>query len=475
MSWETVIGLEVHAQILSTSKLFSSSANSFGASPNSQVSIIDAGFPGTLPVLNGFCIEQSVKAGLALNATINEYSKFDRKHYFYPDLPLGYQITQFYFPIVEHGSLAIQDSHNEKKTITIERIHLEQDAGKIINDYSPNSIHIDLNRAGVPLLEIVSAPDLSNAEEAVRYFIKLRQILMYAGVCSGDMEKGAMRCDANVSVKKKGDDILGVRCEIKNLNSFRFISQAINYEAQRQIEILESGGQIIQSTMSFDPATGKTSVMRYKEDAVEYRYFPDPDLPPILIPAEYIKSITIPELPDAKIERYVTTLHLKPYDAEVIVAHQDSATFFEKVLDNGNDPTLSARWITIELFGRLNKNNLTLKASPILEQDFSDLLSSIESKKLSEKMAKQVLDNMFATGQSVKQSISNMSLVLIDDDDTIRSIMEKILLDNSAKVAEYKNGKTKLYGFFVGEAMKITKGMANPQKVNEILKTLLNE
>jgi aspartyl-tRNA(Asn)/glutamyl-tRNA(Gln) amidotransferase subunit B len=472
--WEIVIGLEVHAQIKSNSKLFSASGTLFGAEPNTQVSFVDAAMPGMLPVINPYCIEQGIRSGLGINANINLSSVFDRKNYFYADLPQGYQISQFRHPLVSDGHITIEMPYG-LKTIGVERIHLEQDAGKSIHDQSPTESFIDLNRSGVGLMEIVSRPDMNSAEEAGEYIKKLRQILRYIGSCDGDMEKGSLRCDANVSVRKVGTVELGTRNEIKNLNSIRFIIAAINYEAQRQIELLESGGVVEQATRLFDTASGITKVMRTKEDAHDYRYFPDPDLYPLKITREKVDKIkaTMPELPDVKIKRYMETLGLTKYDAEVLSAEKEVADYFEEVMATTRDAKLSSNWLSGELFARLNKANLDISGSPVSSKDFADLIMLIKDNTISGKIAKDVLDEMFATGKQAAAIIEEKGLKQVTDTSEIERIIDEVIAANQPSVAEYRSGKDKLFGFFVGQVMKLSKGKANPNIVNELLKKKL--
>lgn len=465
VDWEAVIGLEVHAQISSKTKLFSNSSTEFGAEHNTQVSLVDAAMPGTLPILNYYCIEQAIRTGLILSAEINKNSYFDRKNYFYPDLPQGYQITQFFEPIVKNGKLSI---NNGKQEVRIARIHLEQDAGKSIHDSSKT--YIDLNRAGVALMEIVSEPDLRSSAEVAEFMKKLRQILRYVGSCDGDMEKGSLRCDANVSVRPRGSDKFGTRCEIKNLNSIRNIVQAIDYEIQRQIEILEGGKEISQDTLLFDTASGKTKVMRNKEDASDYRYFPEPDLLPVEISQDKIDLIrsSLPELPEQKKLRYIEKLGISEYDADVITSDKTIADYFEELIQKHN-PKIAVTWLTVELFGRLNKASIDIMYSPIKANDLSELLDFIVDGTISAKLGKQVFDIMFETGKPASLIIETQNLKQITDKNQIETVINEIIDNNQDKVQEYKSGKTKLYGFFVGEVMKSTKGKANPEIVNSIL------
>jgi len=471
--WEVVIGLEVHAQVKSKAKLFSGSSTEFGAEPNSQVSFIDAAMPGMLPVLNKFCVEQAVKTGLGLNAKINLVSFFDRKNYFYPDLPQGYQISQFYHPIVGNGQIVIEVD-GETKTVNIERLHLEQDAGKSIHDQTPDSSYIDLNRCGIALMEIVSAPDLRSPKEAAEYVKKLRAILRYLETCDGDMEKGSMRCDANVSVRKVGDTKLNNRCEIKNLNSMRYIMKAIEYEAERQVDLYESGKEVVQETRLFDTETGETRTMRSKEDARDYRYFPDPDLLPITITEEFVDNIknNLPELPDQKHQRYVSEYKLSSYDAQILTLEKETALYFEEVCKD-NDPKMAANWISAELFGRLNKAGISITECPITPSKLSGLLNLIITNVISGKIAKDVFDIMFETGDSAEKIVEEKGLQQVTDHKEIEAIIVQVLQENPDKVTEYKSGKDKLFGFFVGQVMKLSEGKANPGLVNNLLKEKL--
>ena len=473
--WEIVIGLEVHAQVMAKSKLFSPASAKFGAEPNQQVSLIDAAMPGILPVVNEFCIQQAIKTGLALGAKVNLKSAFDRKNYFYPDLPQGYQISQFYQPIVDGGTIKIEKENNVYKIIRINHIHLEQDAGKSMHDYSPDKTFIDLNRSGIALMEIVSEADMRSAQEAAIYIKKLRSILRYVETCDGNMDQGSLRCDANVSVRRKGEEEFGTRCEIKNLNSIRYITQAIEYEAKRQVELIEDGQKIEQETRLFNVSSGKTATMRKKEDAIDYRYFPDPDLLPIKIASSLIEEIAkeLPELPDVKRDKYVVKLGLSQYDADVLVADKLVAAYFEKVLESANDPKEIAKWITVELFGRLNKASIEIDKSPVTTDNLVSLLNLIADNTISGKIAKQVFDVMFTTGKNAKDIVQEMNLVQITDEDEIEKVIIQVLSENQDKVTDYKNGKDKLYGFFVGQVMKITAGKANPGVVNRLLKSKL--
>jgi aspartyl-tRNA(Asn)/glutamyl-tRNA(Gln) amidotransferase subunit B len=471
--WEVVIGLEVHAQVTSESKLFSGAGVGFGAEPNANVSMVDAAMPGMLPVINARCIEQAVRTGLGINAQINLHSVFDRKNYFYADLPQGYQISQYLEPIVGKGSLII-DLPEGARTIAITRLHLEQDAGKSLHEHSPKFSFIDLNRAGVALMEIVSEPDMRSPEEAGAYLKKLRTILMYLGTCDGDMDKGNMRCDANVSVRRQGDAKLGTRCEIKNVNSVKFLMKAIEFEAERQVEILESGGKIDQETRLFDSDKGETRTMRSKEDAHDYRYFPDPDLLPLILTPEFVENIrkTLPELPDEKKARYIETLGLSAYDAAVIASEKEVADYYEAVA-KGHDAKIAANWVTAELFGRLNKLGVGITASPVSASALSELIGLIEDNTISGKIAKTVFDKMFESGKPAKQIVAEEGLVQVTDMGAIDAAIDAVIAANADKVAEYKSGKDKLFGFFVGQVMKATGGKANPALLNESLKKKL--
>ena len=472
--WEVVIGLEVHAQINSKSKLFSGAAVQFGSETNQNVSFVDGGFPGMLPVINARCIEQAVRTGLGLNAQINLTSVFDRKNYFYADLPQGYQISQFLDPIVGKGELLIDLADGTSRTIGITRLHVEQDAGKSLHEHSPKYTFIDLNRSGTGLMEIVSEPDMRSPEEAAAYVKKLRTILMYLDTCDGDMEKGNLRCDVNVSVRKPGDEF-GTRCEIKNVNSVRFIFKAIEFEATRQVEIIEAGGKINQETRLFDSSTGETRTMRSKEDAHDYRYFPDPDLLPLIITQEFVDDIkaTLPELPDAKKARYIAELGLTPYDAAVISAEKEYADYFEALMQAKHDAKLAANWMTGELFGRLNKLGIEITESPITPVQLGELIGLIEDNTISGKIAKTVFEKMFETGKGAKQIVADEGLVQVTDTGAIEAAIDAVLAANPDKLAEYKSGKDKLFGFFVGQAMKATEGKANPAMLNELLKKKL--
>ena len=472
--WNLVIGIEIHAQVNSKSKLFSSSPTDFGSKPNSQVSLIDAAMPGMLPVINKFCIEQAVKSGIGLNAKINKKSIFDRKNYFYQDLPQGYQISQYKDPIVGEGFVEIETENGQKK-IGVERLHLEQDAGKSLHDQDPNFTFVDLNRSGIALMEIVSKPDMNSPEEAVEYVRKVRSILRYLGTCDGNMEQGSLRADVNVSVNKPGNE-LGTRCEIKNLNSFKFIHAAIVYEAKRQIKLIEQGESVNQETRLFNTQSGETRSMRSKEDAHDYRYFPDPDLLPLTLDDDWIKGLqeSIPELPDQIKERFINEYSLSSYDANIIVSDKATSEYFEDVVKNRN-PKLVTTWVTGELFSILNKKNLIIEDSPITSKQLGELVDNIENGKISNRQAKEVLEEMCESGKGALDIIDEKGLSQISDENEIESLVDNVLNSNPENVKKYKNGKDKLFGFFVGEAMKLSKGKANPKIVNDLIKKKLSQ
>ncbi len=471
--WETVIGLEVHAQAMSEAKLFSGAATAFGAGPNTQVSLVDAAFPGMLPVINRRCVEQAVRTGLGLNAQINLRSVFDRKNYFYPDLPAGYQISQYKEPIVGEGEVTVDLEDGSSRTVRIERLHLEQDAGKSIHDMDPKRTFVDLNRAGVALMEIVSKPDMRSADEAGAYLAKLRSILRYLGTCDGNMEQGSLRADVNVSVRRPGE-ALGTRCEIKNLNSIRFIKQAIEHEARRQIEILEDGGTIEQETRLFDPGRGETRAMRSKEEAHDYRYFPDPDLLPLELDPDWVEEIraSLPELPDAKKARFVSDYGLSAGDAATLAADREDADFFEAVAKGRKDPKLAGNWVINEFYGRLNKAGQRRADSPVTAEKLSGLLALIESGEISGRIAKDVFDAMFETGKDAAAIVESKGLKQISDSGAIEAIVDRLIAENPKQVAQAKE-QPKVAGWFVGQVMKATRGQANPAVVNEILRKKL--
>ncbi len=487
--YEVVIGCEIHAQVASHSKLFSRAPASFGAPQNSQVSLVDAAFPGMLPVINEECVKQAIKTGFGINAQINLRSVFDRKNYFYADLPQGYQISQFLEPIVGEGSVEIDVAENEtseggrnssgknyiKKTIRVERIHLEQDAGKSIHDQDPRCTLIDLNRSGVALMEIVSKPDMSSPAEAAEYVKKIRAIVRALGTSDGDMEKGNLRCDANVSVRLVGATQLGTRCEIKNLNSMRNIARAIEFEAARQVEIIEDGGVIKQETRLFDAITGETRTMRSKEDAMDYRYFPDPDLPPLVLTQEFVDAIksSLPELPDAKKMRYVKDYGISEYDAGVLVFDSDISGYFEKLIAK-HEPKLSITWLTVELFGRMNKLGINFENLKITPEQLSGLLDLIKDGSISGKIAKDVLDFMIETGDDAAKIVEAKGFKQVSDSGAIEKIIEEVLSKNQQSVDDFKAGKERAFGFLIGQIMKESKGQANPAVVNELLKKKLN-
>ncbi|NQW11848.1 MAG: Asp-tRNA(Asn)/Glu-tRNA(Gln) amidotransferase subunit GatB [Alphaproteobacteria bacterium] len=472
--WEVVLGLEVHAQVTSHAKLFSGSSTTFGAEPNTQVSLVDAAMPGMLPVINRECVEQAVRTGLALRAKINLRSVFDRKNYFYADLPQGYQISQYKDPIVGEGEIVLDLPGGETKTVGIERLHLEQDAGKSLHDQHPTKSYIDLNRSGVALMEIVSKPDLRSPEEAAFYVKKLRSILRYIGTCDGNMQEGSMRADINVSVRKPGDP-LGTRCEIKNMNSVRFIQQAIEYEARRQIEIIEGGGSIDQETRLFDSSRGETRSMRSKEDAHDYRYFPDPDLLPLELDPSRVAALQagLPELPDAKKARFMAGFSLSSYDAAILVEERATADWYE-VLARGRDAKLAANWMITELFGALNKPGINLADSPVSADALGGLIDLIADGTISGRQAKDVFAEMFETGKDAAAIVEEKGLKQVSDSGAIEALIDEVLADNPDKLAEYKAGKDKLFGFFVGQTMKKSQGKANPGMVNEMLKAKLS-
>ena len=478
--WEMVIGLEIHAQVKSNSKLFSSSSTKFGSSPNSQVSLVDAAMPGMLPVINKYCVEQAVKTGVGLNAKINNYSVFDRKNYFYADLPQGYQISQYKYPIVGEGKVTIDFKDGTSKDIRIVRLHLEQDAGKSLHDQNPSKTYVDLNRSGVALMEIVSEPDIRTPDEAGMYISKIRSILMYLDTCDGNMQEGSLRADVNISVRKPGDEY-GTRCEIKNLNSIKFIKQAINYEAKRQIEILESGGSIEQNTMLFNTSTGKTRPMRNKEEAHDYRYFPDPDLLPLEISKEEIGKIksSIPELPDELKNKFIETYKLSNYDASVLTAEKQTSDYFNETINSDpelkNHAKIVVNWITSELFSLLNKNNQDLNNSPVSPENLGQLIKLISANEISGKIAKDVLEDMFSSGKTARQIVDEKGLQQVTDQGEIAKVIDEVIAENPKMVEQYLAGKDKLLGFFVGQAMKLTKGKANPKMLNDILKQKLNK
>lgn len=478
--WEVIIGLEAHAQITSKSKLFSRSSTDFGSDPNTQVSFLDAGMPGTLPVINKMCVDQAIKTGLGLNGYINKISIFDRKNYFYADLPTGYQISQFHYPIVTQGYLDIDLEEGISKRINISRLHIEQDAGKSIHDFHPEWSYIDLNRAGIALMEIVSEPEISSPFEAMAYVKKLRSILRYLGSCDGNMEQGSLRVDANISLRRPGTP-LGVRAEIKNLNSIRFLGQALDYEILRQLEILEEGGSITQETRLFDPNKGETRSMRGKENAHDYRYFPDPDLKPLVITEDRIHNIKkqMPELPDAKKTRFENSYGLSTYDATILVSEQETSFYYENLVRASKTPDckqvakLSANWLIGEVFAAMNRDALPIAKLPFKVEHLAELIDFILKGAISGKIAKEVFAKMWKTSESPSKIIDSLGLQQISDTTVIEEVIDRILNDYSDKVSEYRAGKEQLFGFFVGTTMKSLQGKANPTIVNRILKEKL--
>jgi aspartyl-tRNA(Asn)/glutamyl-tRNA(Gln) amidotransferase subunit B len=473
--WEVVIGLEVHAQVISKAKLFSGASVDFGGGPNTQVSLVDAGLPGMLPVLNEHCVEQAVKSGLGLKAKINRRSVFARKNYFYADMPQGYQISQYDQPIVGEGTIVLDMPDGATREIGIERLHLEQDAGKSIHDLHPQKTYIDLNRSGIALMEIVSKPDLRTPEEAGLYLKKLRAILRYLGTCDGNMEEGSMRCDANVSVRPVGSTELRTRCEIKNVNSVRFVMQAIEHEARRHVDTYESGGTIDQETRLYDSNKNETRPMRSKEFAHDYRYFPDPDLLPVEFDEAFVERIkaSLPELPDDKQARFTKDFGLTAYDAGVLVAEKENADYFEAVA-KGGDPKLAANWVITNLFGVLNKRGVGIGESPVGAKDLGRLIALISDNTISSRMAKEVFEAMVETGKGPDAIVEERGMKQITDTGAIDSAVDKILAENGDKVAQYKSGKTQVLGWFVGQVMKATQGKANPAMCSDALKKKLD-
>ncbi len=476
-AWEVVIGLEVHAQITSNAKLFSGAATAFGAEPNSQVSLVDAAMPGMLPVLNAECVRQAVRTGLAINAEIHRWSRFDRKNYFYADLPQGYQISQLYHPIVGEGTLTIDADEKAgipaPKAIGVERIHIEQDAGKLMHDQHPTMSYVDLNRCGVALMEIVSKPDMTSPAEAGAYVRKLRSILRYVGSCDGNMEEGSMRADVNVSVRKSGDP-LGTRTETKNVNSVRFVMATIEHEAKRQVALIESGGAVVQETRLFDPDSGTTRSMRSKEDAHDYRYFPDPDLLPLELTEDFVAECkaSLPELPDAKRARY-DSAGISAYNADVLTAEVESARWFDTLLDAGVEPKAAANWVTSELFGALNRMGRDISDSPVSPAQAAELLGLVGDGTISGSIAKQVFEIMLETGEGAAAIVDAKGLKQTSDTGAIEAVIAEVLANNPAQLAQYRAGKEALFGFFVGQTMKAMAGKANPGVVNDLLKKAL--
>ncbi|MBL4588716.1 MAG: Asp-tRNA(Asn)/Glu-tRNA(Gln) amidotransferase subunit GatB [Alphaproteobacteria bacterium] len=473
--WEIVIGLEIHAQVIAKSKLFSGASTEFGAMPNTQVSLVDAGMPGMLPVLNEVVVEQAVRTGLGLNSKINLHSVFARKNYFYPDLPTGYQISQFEDPIVGEGIIEIDMEDGTVKEIGITRLHLEQDAGKSIHDMHPSKSYIDLNRAGCALMEIVSEPDLRSAEEAVAYISKIRMILRYLGTCDGNMDEGSMRADVNISLRRVGTEKLGIRAEIKNVNSLKAVQQAIAFETRRQLAILEDGGEVKQETRLWDTTKMETRSMRSKEEAHDYRYFPDPDLLPLELDSEWVRQIkeTLPELPDQKKERFVKDFGLSVYDASVLISERARADYFESVA-KGRDAKLATNWVTNELLGALNKLSLTLDESPVSADQLGGLIDLISDDSISGKIAKDVFADMINSSKDASVIVEEKGLKQVTDTGAIEAIIDEVIAENPDNVESYRGGKDRLFGFFVGQTMKKSQGKANPVVVNEILKKKLD-
>ncbi|MBS0578491.1 MAG: Asp-tRNA(Asn)/Glu-tRNA(Gln) amidotransferase subunit GatB [Proteobacteria bacterium] len=474
--WETVIGLEIHAQLATKSKIFSGSATAYGAPPNAQANLVDLGYPGVLPVLNAEAVRMAVKFGLAMGARIATHSVFARKNYFYPDLPKGYQISQYELPIVAHGSLEILLEDGSAKRIGVTRAHLEEDAGKSLHEGLPGFTGIDLNRAGTPLLEIVSEPDMRSAKEAVAYMKKVHTLVRYLEICDGNMQEGSFRCDANVSVRKAGAEKFGTRAEIKNINSFRFVERAINYEVERQIELIESGGKVVQETRLYDPDKGETRSMRSKEEANDYRYFPDPDLLPVELDAAFIDEVrkSLPELPDQKASRFARDYGLSAYDAGVLTASRELSVYYEDVVRAvPHEAKLSANWVNGELAAALNKENLEITASRVPAERLAGLVARISDQTISGKIAKEVFESMWADGASADQVIESKGLRQITDTSAIEKVIDDVLAKNPGQLADYRSGKDKLFGFFVGQVMKATGGKANPAQLNQLLKKKL--
>lgn len=475
MSWETVIGLEIHVQLSTKSKLFSGGSTGFGAEPNTHVDLIDMGLPGVLPVANRDAFFKAIRFGLATNAEINQTSTFDRKNYFYPDLPKGYQITQMAMPIVGKGSIRIETDNGEK-LINITRAHLEEDAGKSIHDLFEGETGVDLNRAGTPLLEIVSEPEISNAQEAVAYFKAIRQIVTFLDICDGNMAQGSMRCDVNVSIKKRDDEKLGTRAEIKNINSFKFIERAINHEVERQTRIIESGGSVVQETRLYDSVKNETRSMRSKEEANDYRYFPCPDLLPVVITDEELNLVkdNLPELPDQKEKRYIADNSLDAAEAKIIASSKTMASMFEEACLKTDDSKLVANWLVGDVSALLNKDGIDIDESRLTPSNFAKMVERISDNTISGKIAKSVLEDIWDSGSDVDEIIQDKGLVQIQDESLLEEIGQKIIDTNPNQVEAFKNGKDKLFGFFVGQVMKETQGKANPKSVNEILRKLLS-
>lgn len=475
--WEVVIGLEIHTQLNTQTKIFSAAATAYGAQPNTQACAVDLGLPGVLPVLNQEAVSKAAQFGLAVGATINDGSVFDRKNYFYPDLPKGYQISQLAIPIVEHGTLDISLEDGTTKTIGITRAHLEEDAGKSLHEDFDGMTGIDLNRAGTPLIEIVSEPEMSSAKEAVAYMKKIHSIVQYLGICDGNMQEGSFRCDANVSVRRKGETELGTRTETKNLNSFRFVERAINYEIERQIDVIESGGKVVQETRLYDADDDSTRTMRSKEEANDYRYFPDPDLLPVAFSTDLLEKLKseLPELPDAKQQRFCSDYKLSEEDAQQLSSSRDLAQFFEDTTKHvAGQEKLVANWVLGELSAALNQNDVSIIDSPVSAESFAQLIKRIADNTISGKIAKEVFQVMWSDNKTADQIIKEKGLQQISDVGELEAIIDKVIADNPKQVEQYQSGKDKVFGFFVGNVMKATKGKANPKQVNELLKKKLS-
>lgn len=480
MEWEVVIGLEIHTQLATKSKIFSGAATAYGAEPNTQACAVDLGLPGVLPVLNAEAVRMAIKFGLAVDAEISERSVFARKNYFYPDLPKGYQISQYELPVVGKGHISIELEDGSEKVIGITRAHLEEDAGKSLHEDFDGQTGIDLNRAGTPLLEIVSEPDMRSAKEAVAYMRKIHSLVRYLEICDGNMQEGSFRCDANVSIRPKGQEKFGTRAELKNINSFRNVERAINYEVERQIDVLESGGEVIQETRLYDADKNETRAMRSKEEANDYRYFPDPDLLPLIIDQGTITDIkaTLPELPNEKRDRFVNELGLSLYDASVLTSSRELATYFESLLaaTGGNDPKQCANWVIVELSGALNKASMDITESPVSAEQLAGVLNRISDNTISGKIAKTVFEALWkGEGKDADAIIENKGLKQVTDTGAIEAMVDEVLANNPDQVQQYRDGKEQLLGFFVGQIMKASKGKANPAQVNELLKKKLNE
>ncbi len=475
MEWETVIGLEVHTQLLTKSKLFSGASTEFGALPNSQACLVDLGYPGVLPVLNKEAVRMAVKLGLAIGATVAPHSVFARKNYFYPDLPKGYQISQFELPVVSKGHLDVEMDDGTVKRIGITRAHLEEDAGKSLHEGFGKHSGIDLNRAGTPLLEIVSEPDMRSAKEAVAYLKKLHSLVRYLEICDGNMQEGSFRCDANVSVRRRGEAKFGTRAELKNINSFRFVEKAINHEVQRQIDVIEGGGKVVQETRLYDADKDETRSMRSKEEANDYRYFPDPDLLPLDIPAAFITEVkgTLPELPDAKKQRFMADYGLSAYDAGLLTASRELADYYEAVAKEVKEPKLSANWVMGDFSAALNKDDLEIAASPVNAAMLAGMLKRIQDNTISGKIAKEVFEAMWGREGDADAIIEKKGLKQITDSSALEKVIDEVMAASPAQLADYRSGKDKLFAFFVGQVMKATKGRGNPQQVNELLQKKL--